>query len=81
MSHVARCTLPVLLACAKSLTAQALPPLPDTTGSGVHVLALARAPDGAIWVGTYGQGIFVFRPGAGSWEQLRHSGDTSARSI
>ncbi|HEU5261011.1 MAG TPA: peptidoglycan DD-metalloendopeptidase family protein [Gemmatimonadales bacterium] len=62
-------------------SAQALPPLPDTTGFGVHVLALARAPDGAIWVGTYGQGIFVFRPGAGSWEQLRHSGDTTVRSI
>src|SRR2546426_3218634 len=47
-------------------TAQALPPLPDTTGFGVHVLALARAPDGAVWVGTYGQGIYVLRPGAAS---------------
>lgn len=62
-------------------SAQALPPLPDTAGFGVHVLALARAPDNAIWVGTYGQGIFVLRRGAGSWEQLKHSSDTTARSI
>ena len=62
-------------------SAQALPPLPDTTGFGVHVLALARAPDQAIWVGTYGRGIFVLRQGAGSWEQLKHSPDTAAHSI
>jgi hypothetical protein len=62
-------------------SAQSLPPLPDTSGFGVHVLALARAPDRAIWVGTYGQGIFVLRPGAGTWEQLKHSGDTAAGSI
>jgi murein DD-endopeptidase MepM/ murein hydrolase activator NlpD len=60
---------------------QSLPPLPDTTGFGVPVLALARAPDNAIWVGTYGQGIFVLRPGAGSWEQLRHAADTAVHSI
>ena len=60
---------------------QSLPPLPDTTGFGVHVLAIARAPDKAIWVGSYGAGVFVLRPGASSWEQLRHSSDTSARSI
>src|SRR5438445_3826135 len=61
--------------------AQSLPPLPDTTGFGVHVLALARAPDNALWVGTYGQGIFVLRQGAGSWEQMKHSSDTTTRSI
>src|SRR5438034_340244 len=61
--------------------AQALPPLPDQTGFGVHVLALARAPDDAIWVGSYGDGIFVLRAGAGTWEHLKHSTDTSARSI
>src|SRR5216110_1414316 len=58
--------------------AQALPPLPDQTGFGVHVLALARAPDDAIWVGSYGDGIFVLRPGAGTWQHLKHSTDTSA---
>src|ERR1041385_7102087 len=60
---------------------QTLPPLPDTTGAGVHVLALARAPDNTVWVGTYGRGIYVLRPGAGAWVQLHHSSDTAARSI
>src|SRR2546425_235519 len=60
---------------------QALPPLPDTTGFGVHVLAIARAPDKAIWVGSYGQGVFVLRPGAASWEQLRHASDSAVHSI
>jgi len=50
-----------------------LPPLPDTSGWGVHVLALARGPDGAIWVGTYDEGIFVLRPGTRAWENLRSS--------
>src|SRR5256885_5799674 len=82
MLHVARSTLPVLLVVTRSLGAQqSLPPLPDTTGFGVHVLALARAPDEAVWVGTYGQGIFVLRRGAGSWEQLKHSSDSTARTI
>src|SRR5205809_1696323 len=73
---------PLLLALAPAPAhAQAIPPLPDTTGFGVHVLAVARAPDKAIWVGSYGAGVFVLRPGASSWEQLRHSSDTSARSI
>src|SRR5438445_48706 len=62
-------------------SSQVLPPLPDTTGFGVHVLALARAPDNTIWVGTYGQGIFVLRQGAGSWEQIKHSSDTTGRTI
>ena len=65
------------------LQAQSAPPLPDSSGWGVHVLAIARAPDSAIWVGTYGQGIFVLRPGAGSreWERIRSSSDTARRSI
>jgi murein DD-endopeptidase MepM/ murein hydrolase activator NlpD len=56
-----------------------VPPLPDPTGWGTHVLALARAPDGALWVGTYGQGIYVLRPGRTGWENLR--ADTTGRSI
>ena len=36
----------------------ALPALPDSTGWGVHVLAVARDPGGTLWVGTYGQGIY-----------------------
>jgi len=63
--------------------AQAIPPLPDSSGWGVHVLAIARAPDSAIWVGTYGQGIFVLRRGAESreWERIRSSSDTATHSI
>ncbi len=70
----------VSLLLATSLSAQQ-PPLPDSTGWGVHVLALARAPDSSIWVGTYGRGIFVLRPGANTWEHIAHSDDTTARSI
>jgi hypothetical protein len=33
--------------------------LPDSVGFGTHVLALARSPDGELWVGTYGKGIYV----------------------
>ena len=60
-----------------------IPALPDSSGWGVHVLAIARAPDRAIWVGTYGQGIFVLRRGVGSgeWERIRSSSDTSQHSI
>src|SRR5204863_8708314 len=72
-------TLAVALPSAAST--QAIPPLPDSTGWGVHVLALARGPDSAIWVGTYGQGIFVLRPTARTWERIRSSNDTSAHSI
>ena len=70
----------LLLAALQSAT---VPPLPDSSGWGVHVLAIARAPDSAIWVGTYGQGIFVLRKGVGSgeWERIRSSSDTAAHSI
>src|SRR5216117_1100023 len=71
----------MLVLAPSPIHSQALPPLPDATGFGVHVLALARAPDDAIWVGSYGDGIFVLRAGAGTWEHLKHSTDTSARSI
>src|SRR5439155_13443268 len=64
-----------------SAHAQSIPPRPDSSGWGVHVLALARGPDSASWVGTYGQGIFVLRLGTGNWQQLRHANDTSAHSI
>jgi len=65
------------------LLALQVPPLPDSSGWGVHVLAIARAPDSAIWVGTYGQGIFVLRRGLGTraWERIRSSPDTSKHSI
>jgi murein DD-endopeptidase MepM/ murein hydrolase activator NlpD len=55
------------------------PPLPDSTGWGVHVLSVARDPLGTLWVGTYGQGIYRLPPGATAWQSLRH--DTTATSI
>lgn len=64
-----------------SLSAQRIAPLPDASGWGVHVLAIARAPDSSIWVGTYGQGIFVLRKDRSQWEQIRSSADTAAHSI
>ena len=57
----------------------ALPPLPDSSGWGVHVLAVQRDPGGTLWVGTYGQGIYRLPRGASAWESIRH--DTTAGSI
>jgi murein DD-endopeptidase MepM/ murein hydrolase activator NlpD len=57
------------------LAAQDLPPLPGTP----HVLAIARAPDSALWIGTYGEGIFVLDRGAAGWRQLLP--DTTGTSI
>ncbi|MEP6574485.1 MAG: M23 family metallopeptidase [Gemmatimonadota bacterium] len=75
LALVAILALPV----SAPLVAQAPPPLPDTTGWGVHVLSVARDPRGNVWVGTYGQGIFRLRAGARAWERIRH--DTTATSI
>jgi len=61
------------------LSAQGLPPLPDPTGFGTHVLAVARDPQGTVWVGTYGKGIYRLTRGATAWEQLKR--DTSGTSI
>jgi murein DD-endopeptidase MepM/ murein hydrolase activator NlpD len=35
------------------------PQLPDTTGWGVHVLALERASSGMLWAGSYAEGLFA----------------------
>ena len=56
-----------------------LPPLPDSSGWGVHVLAVTHDPQGGLWVGTYGDGIFHLRPGATAWQHIRH--DSTATSI
>ena len=56
------------------------PALPDTSGWGVHVLALRRAPDGAIWVGTYGAGIFVLPARREEWEQHPPTADSAGIS-
>ena len=64
----------------ESLAAQHdLPALPDTTGWGVHVLAAARDPQGTVWVGTYGKGIYRLAPGAERWEVIRS--DTTAGAL
>ena len=61
-------------------TAPSAPPaLPDSSGWGVHVLAIARDPQAALWVGTYGQGIFRLPVGASTWERIRS--DTVAGAI
>ena len=73
--------LGALVLGGRSSAAQTIPALPDSSGWGVHVLALARAPDSSIWVGTYGQGIFVLRPRAAAWEHIQASSDTSTHSI
>src|SRR3954464_8533048 len=70
------------LAAVAGSNAQAqggIPPLPDSTGWGVHVLAVARDAQGSIWVGTYGQGIYRLPLGATAWQPIRH--DTTATSI
>jgi hypothetical protein len=55
-----------------------LPPaLPDTTGWGVQVLALARSPDRGLWAGTAGQGIFVLRPDTAVWQPITARADDS----
>ena len=47
----------------------------------MHQLERVPAPDGSTWAGTYGQGIFVLRNGASSWQQIRSSNDTAAHAI
>jgi hypothetical protein len=49
------------------------PPLPDTAGWGVHVLALERAPGGALWAGTFGDGMYVLRRGSPAWQRIAPS--------
>src|ERR671910_400457 len=56
-----------------------LPPLPDSTGWGVHVLSLPRDARGAIWPGTHGRGIYRLPVGATAWESIRH--DSTETSI
>lgn len=72
----------VVLALGAPLAAaaqSALPALPDSTGWGVHVLTAARDPQGGIWVGTYGQGMYRLLPGGAQWQAFRH--DSTPTSI
>src|SRR4029077_15381762 len=60
--------------------APAPPPLPDSAGWGVHVLAAARDAGGSIWLGTYGRGLLRLRPGATAWDVIRHDSSTTSLS-
>jgi murein DD-endopeptidase MepM/ murein hydrolase activator NlpD len=71
--------LPSSLLAPVALWPQSIPPLPDSSGWGVHVLAVTWDPAGALWVGTYGQGIFRLPPGGVVWEQTRS--DTTPTSL
>jgi murein DD-endopeptidase MepM/ murein hydrolase activator NlpD len=48
-----------------------LPPLPDSAGWGVHILAAARDPEGTLWLGTYGKGIYRLPAGGRTWQVIR----------
>ena len=72
---LALATLPIGDGAAQS----GIPPLPDSAGWGVHVLAAARDPDGGLWLGTYGKGIYRLPRGAERWEVIRS--DTSAGAL
>ena len=79
--HLWLCVLlcPLMLVHTPALAQGPMPPLPDSTGWGVHVLTVGRDPRGSIWVGTYGHGIYRLPAGAQTWEAIRH--DTTATSI
>jgi murein DD-endopeptidase MepM/ murein hydrolase activator NlpD len=57
----------------------ALPPLPDSSGWGVHVLAARQDRAGGVWVGTYGEGIYYLAPDARTWTHF--VSDTLGHSI
>jgi murein DD-endopeptidase MepM/ murein hydrolase activator NlpD len=63
---------------SSTLSAQALPPLPDSSGWGTHVLAVARDAQGTIWVGTYGKGVYRLPAGTETWQSIRR--DTTNKS-
>ena len=56
-----------------------LPALPDSAGWGVHILAAAQDHSGAVWLGTYGQGIFRLPADSSRWQRIRS--DTNGTSI
>src|SRR5690606_40564639 len=48
-------------------------PLPNPDGWGIHVLTIKRSPLGATWVGTFGEGIFIWEPQAEEWRHIAQS--------
>ncbi len=79
MKLVRSMVLSLALVPAAAAAQSALPPLPDTTGWGVHVLTLVRDPAGGVWAGTYGRGIYVLPAGGVAWEQIQS--DTTPESL
>lgn len=70
----------ITAALTRPLGAQGvLPALPDSAGWGVHVLAAAQDRSGAVWLGTYGQGIFRLPADSSRWQRIRS--DTNGTSI
>ena len=90
MVRFALLLLPLLASCIGSpppapapVTGPRMPdPLPDSSGFGTHVLALARGPRGALWVGTFGRGIYVMpQDTTARWERIAaRSNDSTALS-
>ncbi len=77
-----RSLLPCLLLSSMisaALSGQVPPPLPDSAGWGIHVLTAARDPSGALWVGTYGEGMYRLAPGDSVWTAFKH--DSAGPSI
>lgn len=71
----------LLAAPLRAQRSASLPVLPDSSGWGVHVLTATQDRQGAVWVGTYGQGIFRLAPDASRWERIRSAqGDSTAIS-
>lgn len=59
-----------------------IPMLPDSSGWGIHVLAVSRDANGGVWVGTYGQGIYVLPPNGTVWGHIQtDTSDTSGTSL
>ena len=46
--------------------------LPDSAGFPTQILTQVRRPNGEVWIGTYGRGIFVRPVTGGPVEQWRH---------
>lgn len=69
-----------LSAWGGAISAQTIPALPDTSGFGVHVLALARDDFGNLWAGTYGRGIYRLRAGSRVWENIHHDSTSTSLS-
>jgi murein DD-endopeptidase MepM/ murein hydrolase activator NlpD len=71
LRHLILCVSLAAAPVGSGAAQNSLPPLPDSSSWGVHVLAAAHDPEGGLWLGTYGKGIYRLSPGARSWEVIR----------